>query len=188
MLTVFLNERRRRKLLVGSSGMHPGEMFLDWCSLGSPFLGFSVIQSGYWPDFNLESFFANQCGSMPAISMSLHLSAPPAGAQLRTTVSRSGFYKKQSFCRALFFVMFNLLLFPIGCFLDQLLLINRNTLEQVGVFRCNIIQWNDKYLLYTNLVYFTLRAEATFSRYELACEKQPLPTTVQIRPEIWTNK
>ena len=25
----------------------------------------------------------------------------------------------------------------------------------------------------------TLRAEVTFSRYELACEKQPLPTTVQ---------
>ena len=25
----------------------------------------------------------------------------------------------------------------------------------------------------------TLRAETTFSRYELACEKQPLPTTVQ---------
>ena len=34
----------------------------------------------------------------------------------------------------------------------------------------------------------TLRAEVTFSQCELACEKQPLPTTVQIRPEIWTNK
>ena len=34
----------------------------------------------------------------------------------------------------------------------------------------------------------TLRAEATFSLCELSCEKQPLPTTVQIRPEIWTNK
>ena len=57
MLTVLLNERRRRKLPVGSRGMHPGEMFLDFYSLRSPFLGFSVIQSGYWPDFNLESFF-----------------------------------------------------------------------------------------------------------------------------------
>ena len=28
-----------------------------------------------------------------------------------------------------------------------------------------------------------LRAEATFSRYELACEKWPLLTTVQIRPK-----
>ena len=34
----------------------------------------------------------------------------------------------------------------------------------------------------------TLRAEATFSLCELLCEKYPLPTTVQIRPEIWTNR
>ena len=34
----------------------------------------------------------------------------------------------------------------------------------------------------------TLRAEATFSLCEMACEKQLLPTTVQIRLEIWTNK
>ena len=33
-----------------------------------------------------------------------------------------------------------------------------------------------------------LRAEATFSLSELSCEKYPLPTTVQIRPEIWTNR
>ena len=39
-----------------------------------------------------------------------------------------------------------------------------------------------------SLFHCTLQAEATFSRYELACEKWPLPTTVQIRPEIWTNK
>ena len=34
----------------------------------------------------------------------------------------------------------------------------------------------------------TLQTEATFSLCELACEKQPLLTTVQIHPEIWTNK
>ena len=34
----------------------------------------------------------------------------------------------------------------------------------------------------------TLRAEATFSLCELLCEKYPLPTTVQICPEIWTNR
>ena len=34
----------------------------------------------------------------------------------------------------------------------------------------------------------TLRAEATFALCELSCEKKPLPTTVQIPPEIWTNK
>ena len=28
--------------------------FLDFNSLKSPFLGFVVIQTGYWPDFNLE--------------------------------------------------------------------------------------------------------------------------------------
>ena len=33
-----------------------------------------------------------------------------------------------------------------------------------------------------------LRAEATFSLCELACEKYPLPTTIQICPESWTNK
>ena len=35
---------------------------------------------------------------------------------------------------------------------------------------------------------YTLRAGATFALCELSCEKQPLPTTVQIRPEVWTNK
>ena len=34
----------------------------------------------------------------------------------------------------------------------------------------------------------TLLAEDTFSRYKLACEKLPLPTTAQIRLEMWTNK
>ena len=35
---------------------------------------------------------------------------------------------------------------------------------------------------------YTLRAGATFALCELSCEKYSLPTTVQIRPEIWTNK
>ena len=34
----------------------PGN-FLDFHSLKSPFLGFIVIQKGYWPDSNLESVF-----------------------------------------------------------------------------------------------------------------------------------
>ena len=34
----------------------------------------------------------------------------------------------------------------------------------------------------------TLLTEGTFSRYKLACEKLPLPTTAQIRLEMWTNK
>ena len=34
----------------------PGN-FLDFYSLKSPFLGFIVIQKGYWPDSNLESVF-----------------------------------------------------------------------------------------------------------------------------------
>ena len=34
----------------------------------------------------------------------------------------------------------------------------------------------------------TLLGEDTFSRYKLACEKLPLPTTAQIRLEMWTNK
>ena len=38
------------------------------------------------------------------------------------------------------------------------------------------------------LGFCTLQAEATFSLCELACEKWPLPTTVQICPEIWMNK
>ena len=38
------------------------------------------------------------------------------------------------------------------------------------------------------MLHSTLRAEATFSLCELACEKEPLPTTIQICPEIWTNK
>ena len=31
--------------------------FLDFNSLKSPFLSFWVVQTGYWSDFNLESFF-----------------------------------------------------------------------------------------------------------------------------------
>ena len=107
MPTVFLNERLRRKLLVGSRGMHPGEMFLDFYSMRSPFVGFSVIQSGYWPDFNLESFFSReiylensdrlQTGVDPCLQYQcLSISRLPqlSEAQLRTTISRSGFYKK----------------------------------------------------------------------------------------------
>ena len=48
----FLNERWRRKLLVGSRA----NRMLDFNSPKSPFLGFWVIQAGYWPDFNFESF------------------------------------------------------------------------------------------------------------------------------------
>ena len=94
-------------LLVGSRGMHPTEMFLDFYSMRSPFVGFSVIQSGYWPDFNLESFFSweiylensdqLQTGVDPCLQYQcLSISRLPqlSEAQLRTTVSRSGFYKK----------------------------------------------------------------------------------------------
>ena len=37
--------------------MAPLRNYLDFYSLKSPFLGFRVIQMGYWPDFNLESVF-----------------------------------------------------------------------------------------------------------------------------------
>ena len=35
----------------------PPGYFLDFLFFKSPFLGFIVIQKGYWPDFNLESVF-----------------------------------------------------------------------------------------------------------------------------------
>ena len=56
-MTDFLTECRRRKLLAGSGGRLPQERFWIFNSLTSPFLGFRVIQTGYWPDFNLESVF-----------------------------------------------------------------------------------------------------------------------------------
>ena len=37
--------------------MAPLRNYLDFYSFKSPFLGFRVIQLGYWPDFNLESVF-----------------------------------------------------------------------------------------------------------------------------------
>ena len=43
---------RKDSLVVGS----PRKRF-DFNSLKSPFLGFRVIQTEYWPDFNLESVF-----------------------------------------------------------------------------------------------------------------------------------
>ena len=42
----------------GLRGLAPPRLnYLDFYSLKSPFLGFRVIQMGYWPDFNLESVF-----------------------------------------------------------------------------------------------------------------------------------
>ena len=134
MPTVFLNERLRRMLLVGSRGLHPSEMFQDFYSMRSPFVGFSVIQSGYWPDFNLESFFSweiylensdqLQTGVDPCLQYQcLSISRLPqlSEAQLRTTVSRSGFYKKNGASVGHYFLLCpTLLLFPIGCFLDKL--------------------------------------------------------------------
>ena len=38
-------------------GLAPPRNYLDFYSLKSPFLGFRVIQMGYWPDFNLENVF-----------------------------------------------------------------------------------------------------------------------------------
>ena len=39
-------------------GRLPQEFFwFSFDSLKSPFLGLRVIQTGYWPDFNLESVF-----------------------------------------------------------------------------------------------------------------------------------
>ena len=47
ILTDFLNEHRRRKLLVWSGGGLPLEIFLDFYSFKSPFQGFQVIQTGF---------------------------------------------------------------------------------------------------------------------------------------------
>ena len=41
----------------GVRGLALPRNYLDFYSLKSPFLGFRVIQVGYWPDFNLESVF-----------------------------------------------------------------------------------------------------------------------------------
>ena len=41
----------------GVQGLAPPRNYLDFYSLKSPFLGFCVIQMGYWPGFNLESVF-----------------------------------------------------------------------------------------------------------------------------------
>ena len=48
MLTDFLNERRKRKLL-GVQGHAPQVNVLDFNSLKSPFSGFRITQIGYWP-------------------------------------------------------------------------------------------------------------------------------------------
>ena len=125
MPTVFLNERRRRKLPVGSRGMHPGEMCLDFYTLRSPFLGFSVIQSGYWPDFNSESFFlekfihlwklwpifVKRCRPVWIHACNINVS-PSLGSRTWDPVKNNCFsfgflQKKWSFYRALFFVMSN---------------------------------------------------------------------------------
>ena len=45
------------QLSSGVWGHVPLEIFLHLTSLKSPFLAFGVILAGYWPDFNLESFF-----------------------------------------------------------------------------------------------------------------------------------
>ena len=47
ILTDFLDEHRRRKLLAGSGGELPLEIFLDFYSFKSPFQGFQVIQTGF---------------------------------------------------------------------------------------------------------------------------------------------
>ena len=57
ILTDFLNERQRHKLLAGSGRRLPQEKKLDFYYLKSPFLGFQVIQTECWPDGNLESVF-----------------------------------------------------------------------------------------------------------------------------------
>ena len=56
ILTDFLNERRRRKLIGGSGGMIPRYIFFDFNSLKFPFLGFWVIQIGYLQGYNLDFF------------------------------------------------------------------------------------------------------------------------------------
>ena len=65
MLTDFLNELRRLKFLGVSRGMLSWEFCFDFNSLKSPFLGFWIIQTGYWQvpfssgdwPCNLERFF-----------------------------------------------------------------------------------------------------------------------------------
>ena len=53
-----LNEHWRHKLLVHRVwGQAPPGIFLDLNSLKSHSIGFQVIQTGYWPDFYLESVF-----------------------------------------------------------------------------------------------------------------------------------
>ena len=39
----------------GSGGGLPQEFVFGFLLLKSPFLGFRVIRTGYWPDFNVES-------------------------------------------------------------------------------------------------------------------------------------
>ena len=56
VLTDFLNECRRRKLLTGSMGSPQGTS-LEFLLLKSPVLGFRVIQTRYCLDFNLETVF-----------------------------------------------------------------------------------------------------------------------------------
>ena len=48
MLTDFLNERRKRKLLGGPGACSPVNV-IDFNSLKSPFSRFRVTQIGYWP-------------------------------------------------------------------------------------------------------------------------------------------
>ena len=64
ILTDFQNECQRCKSLGGSGGMLPMGIFFYFNFPKSPFLGFSAIQTGYWPvpspgikPCNLESFF-----------------------------------------------------------------------------------------------------------------------------------
>ena len=53
----FLNKRQMLKLPAGYSAGSPRIFFFYFNSLKSPFLGFRVIQTGYWPDFILQSVF-----------------------------------------------------------------------------------------------------------------------------------
>ena len=53
----FLNERRRRKILEGSGVQALRRNFFGFLLLKSPFLGFRVIRTRYWPDFNVDSVF-----------------------------------------------------------------------------------------------------------------------------------
>ena len=50
--TIVKLSGRKDSLVVGSPKKH-----FDFNSLTSPFLGFRVIQTEYWPDFNLETVF-----------------------------------------------------------------------------------------------------------------------------------